>query len=120
MYSSTNRIGVYGWCKENFGRKTIGIKNHYFIVARRCVCHHCSEKNSFIRKSHIFRACNAKSLEVLPNNLRLNFPATPSHEIGIDEVQVETMRSIFDGGLKPERQRAHEVSFESWIKKKKS
>ena len=100
---TTNRIGVDGFCKDNSGRKIIGINNHYLIATRRHTCHHYSENNSLIRKSCTLRACYTKSLEALHNNLHLIFPATSSREIGIDKLLVDMMRSMFDSGLKPER-----------------
>ena len=72
-------------------------------MTRRCMCHHCSEKNKNVRRACVFRGHTLKSLKALPNNLYLNFPAILTQRIGIDKVLVDLMRSLFDGGIKPHR-----------------
>lgn len=72
-------------------------------MTRRYICHHCSEKNKNVRRACAFRGYTLRSLKALPNNLHLNFPAILTYRIGIDKLLVDLMRSLFDGGIKPNR-----------------
>ena len=117
-------VGVHGYQTTHYGRRICGLKNHYFIVTRRYICHHCehsakeaklaaveaglrvqeeeNEGGAASPPQYTFMGYDARSRARLPHGYGDEFPAFLTHRAGVDMDIVDLMRPLYDKGLRPE------------------
>jgi hypothetical protein len=100
---ANSSIGVHGYSHKTIARRVIGLKNHYFILSRRYICHDCEKCDTEPRPKYTFRAYNEESVKRLPRQKGIDFPAMLTHKLAIDKDLIDMMRPLFDGGIRPER-----------------
>ncbi|KAL7546679.1 hypothetical protein ACHAWF_010011 [Thalassiosira exigua] len=106
------------------GRVVVGLKETYYLVSRRYICHECKQ-TAGLAKAHVENFAKERGLNVTVGDDDRNytwmgwdkrilplfsnghgeyFPAFLTWRAGVDKVLIDLMRPLFfDGGFRPER-----------------
>lgn len=121
---SNSQVGNNGFQNNHFGRRVVALDHDYYCLSRRYRCKKCEGKMKEIKKrieeraveyniaihveteihdqrKYTFMAWNRKTLELYPHGIGLKFPAFLTHKSGVDRLLLDTMRPLFDKGLRP-------------------
>ena len=116
-------VGAHGFRDNHFGRVVVGLKETYYIISRRYICHQC-KRIATQAKGDVEKFAKEKGLNVEVGDAEFNytfmgwdkrilplfahgrgeeFPAYLTWKAGVDKTIIDLMRPLYDGGLRPER-----------------
>ena len=121
----SNFVSPHGFRDNNDARRVCNMKNHYFVVSRRYICHTCesvalAKKASYValaehaglrvkpcadieeKTQYTFMGWDSISMSMLPFGYGSHYPAFHSHRSGVDNSILNLMRPLFNKGLRPD------------------
>lgn len=124
-------VGAHAFRDNHFARIVVNLKETYYVMSRRYICHECKrtvkkakkdiEKNAAeiglsirveedikedgedINRSYTFMGWDKRILPLFQKNRGEEFPAFLTWKAGVDKGLIDMMRPLFDGGFRPER-----------------
>jgi len=117
------RVGPHGFRDNHAGRVVVHLKETYYVISRRYICHECKrevkkakqvlEQNAAERglecemkdseRNYTFMGWDKRILPLFKRGKGELFPAVLSWKAGVDKLLVDLMRPLLDGGFRPER-----------------
>ena len=117
---ANDNVGAHGFRDNHFSRTVIGLKENYFLMSRRYICHQCKRDGDALKKqiekdaadgqlevivetpkTKTFMGWNAASNSLLPHGKGDEFPAFLTWRAAVDKGLIDLMRPLFDVGVRP-------------------
>ena len=119
---SNESVGPHCFRDNHFSRTVVGLKQNYYLISRRYICHQCTRDADALKKRieedaakgqlHVvvekppaktFMGWNAASNNLLPYGKGEEFPAFLTWRAAVDKGLIDLMRPLFDFGVRPEQ-----------------
>ena len=119
---SNENVGPHCFRDNHFSRTVIGLKQNYYLISRRYICHQCTRDADALKKrleeeaakgqlqvlvekppAKTFMGWNAASNNLLPYGKGDEFPAFLTWRAAVDKGLIGLMRPLFDFGVRPEQ-----------------
>ena len=119
---SNENVGPHCFRDNHFSRTVIGLKQNYYLISRRYICHQCTRDADALKKrleeeaakgqlqvlvekppAKTFMGWNAASNNLLPYGKGDEFPAFLTWRAAVDKGLIDLMRPLFDFGVRPEQ-----------------
>ena len=119
---SNESVGPHCFRDNHFSRTVVGLKQNYYLISRRYICHQCTRDANALKKrieedaakgqlhvvvekppSKTFMGWNAASNNLLPYGKGEEFPAFLTWRAAVDKGLIDLMRPLFDFGVRPEQ-----------------
>ena len=119
---TNENVGAHGFRDNHYSRTVIGLKENYYLISRRYICHQCKRDADALKKrieedaadgdleviidtpkTKTFMGWNATSNSLLPYGKGDEFPAFLTWRAAVDKGLIDLMRPLFDFGVRPEQ-----------------